>query len=246
MREVAPFGAFGAIGEPTIFGNPDLTITNITNLDLRYEIFPNSGEVFAVSAFYKKFTDPIVSTYRFAGNPQFTWSNTEEGELYGAEIEVRKNLDFITPALEEFDVSANVAYINSSVTIDERECELSRDVDPNFECERQFAGQSPIVANVNLSYTNVDQGWDAILAYNYFDDRLSSVGAVGTPDIFEAGRGQLDLSISKKLNGFKTTFRARNLLNPDYRNFSDFQGQEYIFRNYRRGIEFSFGVSYSM
>ena len=246
MREVAPFGAFGAIGEPTIFGNPDLTLTNITNLDLRYEIFPNSGEVFAVSAFYKKFTDPIVSTYRLAGNAQFTWSNVPEGELYGAEIEVRKNLDFITPALEEFDVSANVAYINSNTKIDEEECLRSLDVDPNFECERQFAGQSPVVANVNLSYTNSTRGWDAILAFNYFADRLETVGAVGTPDIFEAGRGQLDFSISKKLNGFKTTFRARNLLNPDYRRFSDFQGQEYIFRNFRRGVEFSFGVSYSM
>jgi hypothetical protein len=246
MREVAPFGSFGAISLPTLFGNPDLTITNITNLDLRYEVFPNAGEVVAVSAFYKKFTDPIVSTYRFAGNPQFTWENTDSGELYGAEIEVRKNLDFISPAMEEFNVSANLAYINSSVTIDERECELSRDVDPDFDCERQFAGQSPIVANLNLSYTNTEKGWDGILAYNYFDDRLASVGAVGTPDIFEKGRGQLDFSLSKKINGFKTTFRARNLLNPDFRRYSDFKGQEYVFQNYKRGIEFSFGVSYSM
>jgi len=246
MREVAPFGSFGAIGEPTLFGNPDLTITNITNLDLRYEVFPNAGEVFAISAFYKKFTDPIVSTYRFAGNPQFTWENTASGELYGAEIEVRKNLDFISPALEEFNISANMAYINSSVTIDELECELSRDVDPDFDCERQFAGQSPIVANLNLSYTNAEKGWDGILDYNYFDDRLASVGAVGTPDIFEKGRGQLDFSLSKKINGFKTTFRARNLLNPDFRRYSDFKGQEYVFQNYKRGIEFSFGVYYSM
>ncbi len=246
MREVAPFGAFGAIGEPTVFGNPNLNITNITNLDLRYEIFPRAGEVFAVSAFYKKFTDPIVSTYRFAGNPQFTWTNTAEGELVGAEIEVRKNLDFITPAMEEFNVSANLAVINSSVTIDERECELSTEVNPDFECERQFAGQSPLVANFNLSYTNADRGWDAILAYNYFDDRLSSVGAVGAPDIFEAGRGQLDFSLTKKVNGFKTTFRVRNLLDPDYRQFSEFQGQEYIFGNFRRGVSFSLGLSYSM
>ena len=246
MREVAPFGAFGAIGEPTVFGNPNLTISNITNLDLRYEIFPRSGEVLAVSAFYKSFTDPIVSTYRPAGSLQFTWENVDEGELLGAEIEVRKNLDFISPALDEFNVSANVAYINSGVTIDERECNDSRDVDPDFECERQFAGQSPLVANLNLSYTNLDKGWDAILAYNYFDDRLTLVGGVGAPDIFEKGRSQLDFSISKKTNGFKTTFRARNLLNPVYRNFSDFRGQEYIMNNFRRGIEFSMGISYSM
>jgi TonB-dependent receptor len=246
MREVAPFGAFGAIGEPTVFGNPELTLTNITNLDLRWEVFPRSGEVLAVSAFYKTFTDPIVSTYRPAGNPQFTWVNVDEGELYGAEIEVRKDLDFLSPKMEDFNISANFAYINSSVSVDERECELSRDVDPDFDCSRQFAGQSPIVANANLSYTNPESNWDAVLAYNFFADRLASVGAVGTPDIFERGRGQLDFSLSKKIQNFKLTFRARNLLNPDYEQFSEFNGQTYVFRNFRRGVTYSFGASYSM
>lgn len=246
MREVAPFGSFGFIGDPTVFGNPDLSLTQITNLDARWEIFPNSGEVFAVSAFYKSFRDPIVQTYRFAGNPQFTWVNVDEGELYGAEIEVRKNLDFVSDNLQDFDVSVNFAYINSSVTIDEKECELSRDVDPDFDCKRQFAGQSPIVANANLSYTNSEKGWDGILAFNYFDDRLAAVGAVGTPDIFERGRGQLDFSVSKKINNFKLTFRARNLLDPEYQRFSEFKGTDYVFRNYRRGRRLSVGVSYSM
>ncbi|PSR13318.1 MAG: hypothetical protein DA408_03925 [Bacteroidetes bacterium] len=246
MREVAPFGSFGFIGDPTVFGNPNLNLTRINNFDIRYELFPNAGEVLAVSAFYKQFNDPIVQTYRFAGNPQFTWVNTDKGNLYGVELEVRKNLDFVSSKLDDFSVSANFAYINSQVTIDERECALSREIDPEFKCERQFAGQSPIVANFNLSYTNADNGWDAILAYNYFGDRLTAVGAVGAPDIFEKGRGQLDFSLSKEINNLKISLRARNLLDPNYRRFSDFNGEEYVFSNYRRGRELSFGLSYSM
>ena len=69
---------------------------------------------------------------------------------------------------------------------------------------------------------------------------------MGAPDIFEKGRGQLDFSLSKQVNGFKTTFRVRNLLDPDYRQFSDFQGQEYVFRIFRRGVQFSVGISYCM
>lgn len=245
MREVAPFGSLGFIGDPPTFGNPNLKTTRITNLDVRYEIFPKAGEVLAISAFYKHFVDPIVVTFRSAGSPQYTWENTEDGELYGAEIEVRKNMDFLTPALEDFSVSANFAYINSNVKIDEKECQDSQDVDPNFECERQFAGQSPFIANVNLSYQNT-KDLDVILAYNFFGDRLTAVGQVGTPDVFEKGRGNLDFSISKKFNRLKATFRAKNLLDPNYRRFTEFNGQEYIFRNYTRGREFSFGLSYSL
>jgi len=111
--------------------------------------------------------------------------------------------------------------------------ELGREVDPDFSAERVFNGQSDFV-------------WDAILAYNYFSDRLQSIGAVGSPDIFEQGRSQLDLSVSKQINRFKVSLRARNLLNPDYRTFSDFQGQEYIFSQYTRGREVSVGVSYGL
>lgn len=63
MWEVVFFGVFGVIGEFIIFGNFDLMLINIINFDLCYEIFLNSGEVFVVSVFYKKFIDFIVFIY---------------------------------------------------------------------------------------------------------------------------------------------------------------------------------------
>lgn len=246
MREVAPFGSFGFLGEPTVFGNPDLQLTNIDNYDLRYEIFPNAGEVLAVSAFYKQFTNPIVTTFRLSGEQQFTWTNSESADLYGLELEVRKSLKFLGEKFQNFTVSSNLAIIQSSQQIDEREVELGREVDPNFSAERVFNGQSDFVANANLSFRTPESGWDAILAYNYFSDRLQSIGAVGSPDIFEQGRSQLDLSVSKQINRFKVSLRARNLINPDYKTFSDFQGQEYIFSQFTRGREVSLGVSYGL
>ena len=246
MREVAPFGSFGFLGEPTVFGNPNLQLTNINNFDLRYELFPNAGEVVAVSAFYKQFTNPIVTTFRLSGEQQFTWTNSESADLYGIELEFRKSLGFIGETFQNFTLSSNLAIIQSSQEIDAREVELGREVDPEFSAERVFNGQSDFVANANLSFRTPETGWDAVIAYNYFSDRLQSIGAVGSPDIFEQGRGQLDLSVSKQINRFKLSFRARNLINPDYKTFSDFQGQEYIFSQYTRGRDLSFGVSYSL
>lgn len=246
MREIAPFGAFGFLGEPPVFGNPDLQLTSVDNYDLRYELFPNAGEVLALSAFYKRFRNPIVTTFRISGDQQFTWTNSESADLYGLELEARKSLGFLGDKFQNFTLSTNLAVIQSRQFIDAQEVANGRDVDPNFSAERPFNGQSPFVANANLSYATPASGWDAMVAYNYFGDRLQSIGAVGTPDIYERGRGQLDLSVSKQIENFKFSLRARNLLNPAFESFSEFDGQTYIFQSYERGQEISFGVSFGI
>ncbi len=246
MREIAPFGSFGFIGDPPVFGNPDLTRSRVNNIDLRYELYMKPGELFAVSGFYKLFKDPIVRTFRPAGNPQFTWVNTTDANLFGGEIEFRKSLDFIAPSLQNLSFSGNLAIIFSEVALDPIELEKNRDVDPDFPATRPFAGQSPLVANANLNYTNRDAGWDAILAFNYFGDRLFTTGVEGTPDLYERGRPQLDLSVSKKFGNFQLKLRARNILNPDYETYSEFNGEEYIYSRYQRGREVSLGVSFGI
>ncbi len=246
MREVAPFGAFGFLGEPPVFGNPGLRLTSVDNYDLRYEIFPQAGEVLAVSAFYKRFRDPIVTTFRLSGDQQFTWTNSESADLYGLELEFRKNLGFVTSALSNFTVSSNFALIDSKQLIDEQEYITSLNIDPEAQRERQFNGQSPVVINANLSYTTPESGWDAIIAFNYFGDRLQGIGAVGSPDVFERGRSVLDLSLSKKIQNFTVSVRGRNLLNPKFESYSTFNNQEYLFQSYEQGREVSVGISYGM
>ena len=246
MREVAPFGSFGFIGEPPVFGNPDLTLTSIDNYDLRYEIFPNAGEVVALSGFYKHFRDPIVVTFRNAGEQQFTWTNSETASLYGVELEFRKSLGFIGSSFTNFTFSSNLSYIQSVQDIDEQEYENALDYDPDFPRTRQFNGQSPWIVNANLGYATQESGWDVFASFNYFADRLTSIGAVGASDIFERGRSTLDLNLTKKVNNITFSARARNLLNPQYETFSEFKGAEYIFSSYERGRELSLGISYGL
>lgn len=249
MRELAPFASFNGV-DPDVVGNVDLQLSTIDNFDLRYEIFPETaGEVVSLSAFYKQFTNPIVVTFLpgGGGNQQFTWTNTESADLYGIEFELRKSLGFISPRLSNFTVSNNLAVIRSNQDIADRECEQGLSLNENFVCERPFNGQSNFVINANLSYrTTGDNPWDAIIAYNYFSDRLQSIGRPGTPDIFEQGRSQLDLSVSKEIKNLKISLRARNLIDPDFRSFSTFLGQEYDFTRYQRGRTFSLSLSYGI
>ncbi|MEM1356657.1 MAG: TonB-dependent receptor [Bacteroidota bacterium] len=246
MREIAPFRATSFAGEVPVFGNPELGLTSIDNYDLRYEIFPEGGEVLAISAFYKQFRDPIVTTFRRAGSQQFTWTNSDRATLYGVELEIRKKLSFLSEKLQNFTISGNMALIESEQDVDPRIVEEALPIDPDFSATRTFSGQSPFVANLNLSYTNVDAGWDGVIAYNYFGKRLNSIGAVGAPDIFEQGRSQLDISMSKKINNLRISVRARNLIDPEYKFFSEFKGTEDIFGLFRRGRDFSLSIGYSL
>lgn len=248
MREVAPFGAFGFLAEPPVFGNPDLQLTTIDNYDIRYEIFPNAGEVLAASVFYKRFRNPIVQTFRLSGEQQFTWTNSESASLYGLELEARKDLGFITTALQKFTLSANFTLLESDQLIDQEEYDNIVETfgEENAIRERPFNGQSNIVTNANLNYVDPDTGWEGIIAFNYFGDRLQGLGAVGTPDVYERGRSQLDVSLSKQVGNWKFTARARNLINPPYESFSTFNDEEYIFRSFERGREFSLGISFGI
>ncbi|MDX1666576.1 MAG: TonB-dependent receptor, partial [Saprospiraceae bacterium] len=245
MRELAPFASFEFIGDAIFIGNPNLDRTRITNADLRWEIFPAAGELFALSAYYKDFDDPIVQAFTNVSNPEYRYVNVDQARVYGLEIEMRKGLGFIADDLSNFKFSSNMSLIRSSVDIPESELMVRRLYNPGTDDTRPFQGQSDFIVNAALAYLDRDRGWDAALSFNIFGDRLAVVGQEGTPDIFEQSRGQLDLTISKDLAEFLSVrVSASNLLNAKYRTSSDFKGQEFVYRNYLLGRTFGLSVSY--
>lgn len=186
MRELAPFASFDLLGGFPIVGNPDIDRTNVMNFDVRYEIFPNAGELFALSAFYKDFTNPIVMELDVATDqPQYQYINTNSGRLYGFEVEFRKQLGFIISALENFKFSTNFTYTNSRVDLSEQEYQTRRTLDPSIKSYRPFPYQSPYLVNMMLVYENNQSGWDAALYANIAGARLAANGSGAAPDIYE-------------------------------------------------------------
>ncbi|MEX0662055.1 MAG: carboxypeptidase-like regulatory domain-containing protein [Balneolaceae bacterium] len=186
MRELAPFASFDLLGGFPIVGNPDITRTNITNTDLRYEIYPAAGEVFAVSVFHKSFSNPIVLELDVATDqPQYEYINTNSGRLYGFELEFRKNLEFLSSYLSNYKFSTNFTYINSRVDLSDQEIEVRQQLDSSIKPYRAFPFQSPYIINVMLSYENPERGWDGAIYANAFGPRLAANGAGAAPDIFE-------------------------------------------------------------
>ncbi len=117
FRELSPFAFYDFELNAQVVGNNQVKRTKITNLDLRYEIYPQSGELITVGVFYKKFKDPLEYYFNRTGpaTNTFNVANTDEANAYGAEFEFRKKLGFIGQGLKNFTVTGNFSYIHSRV-----------------------------------------------------------------------------------------------------------------------------------
>jgi len=221
FRELAPFGFYDFERRLVVTGNPNLKEASILNLDLRYELFPENAQLFSVSAFYKKFNNPIEQTVNNAGIGTFiiTYTNATSAQNYGVETEVRKNFGFISSRLEKLVAWANLAYIYSKVQTD----------DEANPIDRPLQGQSPYVINMGLSYTWENLGLSTTLLYNRIGERIAEVGDAGEgiPDIYESSRNLLDFQISKDFLQ-KGNIRL---------NVSDILNQSFIFYQNPEGTE---------
>jgi len=167
--------------------------TFIHNVDVRYEWFMGKGQSINLSGFYKHFTNTIELTSVAAGGvQQFTYSNGKKAFIAGAELEIRKNLGFITKKLEDLVFTTNFSYAFSQVDL--------RGVKNNSSDElvRPMQGQSPYVVNVGLSYQHPKIGTGVSMLYNQVGDRLYATGEVGNNAWYEHFRPLLDFQISQR------------------------------------------------
>ncbi|RBL92979.1 TonB-dependent receptor [Chitinophaga flava] len=188
FRELANFRYYDYDNEFLIQGNEYLKRSVATNGDLRWEMFPGAGEVISASVFYKKFKDPIEQTND--GNNILSYSNAESATDYGAEMEFRKRLNFISPAslFDNLVFYANAAYIYSKV-------ELPGVVAADKQTPLQ--GQSPYLINSGISYAAPNNSFSVNLLYNRIGQRLRFRGTNAGLDTYEKPRDIVDFQISK-------------------------------------------------
>jgi outer membrane receptor protein involved in Fe transport len=220
FREIAPFLFYQFEYNLNIIGQPSLKTATIDNIDLRYELYPNKGELISLGGFYKNFKDPIEFVQQNAsGNLQFSYQNAPKAYSYGAELEVRKSFASlgVSRFLRNFSVNLNSSLIKSQVDMG---------TDPqviNFQRRyRPLQGQSPYVINTGLYYNDETRGYSVNLAYNVIGNRIFAVGSTLFPTWVERPRNAVDLQVSKSFkNNMELKLNVQNLLNAPYRIFQD-------------------------
>lgn len=242
FREIAPFSFYDFAEQVFTIGNPELERNLIRNFDLRFEYFPQAGELLSLSLFYKKFDSPIEEVFvpNSGGDNRIkTFQNAKSGaNNYGIELEARKNLGFIGKPFRYFSINTNVSLINSKV-------DLSGIGTTATNLERRLQGQSPYTINAGMYYDNPDLGTSINLSYNRFGKRISEVGLEGLSDIEENGRDVLDISIIQKLfRNFEVKLMVKDLLAQDYEYSQKVKGKEEMFKKINAGMGLSLGLSF--
>ena len=245
--EKAPFSTYDFETQTQLTGNPELQIVNIDNYDLRFEHFPNPGEIYSAGVFFKDFQRPIeLVTNPNAANIELTWENVERSVVYGVELEVKKALwrdeDQLAGPLS---AGVNFSYIISQTTIVEDELTQIRATDPSHKEYRPLFGQAPYIVNAFLSFSPDSTGWNVNLAYNLQGPKLFLVTKGGTPDVYDQPVGLLDFTVSKAIGEhFTIGAQARNILDAEIRRYYKFKDQEYDWQSFKPGRVFNLSLTY--
>lgn len=236
-----------------ITGNPNLKRSLIDNADIRYEIYPEAGQLFSVSAFYKHFSNAIESyRYDVLSTPDVSFFNTPKAYTYGLEFEGRKNLNFI----EESNFFKNTtAYVNLSLI----KSKVTNPTDQNYiDKTRPMVGQSPYVVNAGLQHSALDNKLNFNILYNKIGRRIVQASGVNFPSTWENPRDVIDLQVSYKVLKSKGEFKlnAGDILNQrsiiyfDYNGDKKYNGSvgnggDETFSSYRSGTNISLSFNYT-
>ncbi len=213
-------------------GNPFLGISDIVNADLRWEWYPTETDSYSIAVFYKDMTDPIERVVQpasgTAGNSR-TFQNSDQAELYGAEIEGKKEFVLTDDYNQTLFVSFNAAYIESEVT--------ARNQD-----NRPLQGQPEYTANIVLGYDNLSAGHQLTLLFNHNGESIADVGVSGAPDVYLEPRGELNLVYRYDISE-SATLRARveNILNAEV----EYTQGGLVFQRYEKGTTFQLGLDWA-
>ena len=256
FKELAPFEYVSPTGRVTK-GNPDLKHSENYNLDLKWEMFPTSKELFSVATFYKQINNPINLAQTRGSSGNFIYENTgEKAHVYGLELETRLGLIHSESAEKpNVDVVLNATkmWFNQ---------DLLKEFQYNNKIQTDLQGAAGFIANaaLNLS-TNKENLFSATLTGNYSSDKIFALGVpedfensdrLFNNEIIEKGFAALDIVLSRKIKkSIEIKLSGKNLLNPKIEQTQEIKplsGEAFtaVVSSYKKGVNLSLGVKISL
>lgn len=223
-------------------GNPDLKPSDNYNADLKWDFYLSGSELFSIGAFYKYIKNPISRIEVASAGGFLSYENiADHAMVAGAEVEFRKDL-FSRKTAEEihkltFGVNGAYTYTHAKVSL------------ATVSTGSQLEGAAPWIVNSDLSYQLQKGKYNltSTLVFNYFSDRIYTIGTEGFQDIMEKGIPTLDFVLSAKMgNRFSLSMKAANLLNASHQltRKGNADNREVVLSKYKKGVDLSLGISY--
>ncbi len=224
LRELSFFQYYEPEKRTFVSGNR-LEATNIQNVDLRYEFFPSSDEIFSISGFYKQFKNPIeLQIVNSQANPNnvlnLSYVNLKSAVDYGLELNFRKSFAFINQSsakLKNLFLSGNFTYIDAKVEYDADVFIRTADgglITQSASRDRNLYGQAPYIINGSLLYQGKKFGINT--SYSRTGERIIFGSNLDEFNEYEKARDVLDFQVYYrflKKNNAEIKFNAVDLLN---------------------------------
>lgn len=225
-------------------GNPDLKPSDNYNIDLKWDWYLSPSELFSVTGFYKYIKRPISRIEIASAGGFLSYQNiADHATAAGVEVELKKNL--FSRQLQNNGLSKLSFGVNGAYTYTCAKVPLASDPTGS-----QLEGAAPWIVNADLSYLirKGTNSFSTALVLNYFSDRVYTIGTQGYQDIIENGIPTLDFVASTQIGKhFSVSLKARNLLNSTHqltRKGND-SNEEIVLSKYKKGMDFSIGLSCS-
>ncbi|MEZ5055163.1 MAG: TonB-dependent receptor [Chitinophagales bacterium] len=247
FREIAPFAFDDFNTKYSIIGNPELKNATVHNTDIKFEYYPSNSEIISISAFYKKFMNPIESKAVVGtSGSTFSFANAYQSDVAGVELEVKKS--FLTAKqyfFQHLGIMANFSYVYSKVKLGDEKVGQSDN--------RPLQGQSPYTANAGIFFEDKELGLQANIMYNVIGKRIAYVGTDDNPDIYEMPRHQLDFNIQYRFKkNVEISLAANDLINQSVLYLQDGNNdkkwnrkKDQIFQEYQPGQSITLGIKYN-
>lgn len=222
FRETSFFGFFDNELDGYISGE-QVVSTIVDNVDLRLEWYPSPGEIISLTGYYKYLDRPIelIEDPSLPNRGYYVFANMESAQNMGLEMEVRKNLTFIsnTDWLSKLFVSANGTLLKSTVKVlgpweTVTEGGVTQRIQKKYpDQDRPLLGQSPWLLNLGLGYWGDVYGVTA--SYNARGYRTNLAAANLEAVEFELAPRQLDAQLYARFFNKKAELKLNmaNILN---------------------------------
>lgn len=234
--EMAPFLYQESYGSAQLRGNADLQNSYNYNVDLRYELLNDKGDMLSATAYYKYLDEPIERVQMLAGGASVhTFRNADNGMAAGIELEIRKTL---TEALR---VGVNGTYMYTNVKLPDGGVYTNK--------ERALQGASPYLVNADITYSprfGDNRQLNLALLYNLQGPRIHAVGISGLGDITQRPVHTLDMAASYRFcERTELKLQLTDLLNRPLIFEQDVPqtGRSIEVERYRTGMGFELGIA---
>ena len=245
-----PFMSFTGISEE-IFGNPYLVPSEVYNADIKWEFFPNTGELFSATIFGKFIIDPINKTTFGGLDGQYVTANTGDwAYVYGIELDGKK--DMYNAGGHKVFAAANISLMTTQTELDKTK--MREETEYNFTANfndtvSALQGAAPFIANASVGYSKRwnDNSISAVAVYNYTSDRLYAFGQDNVGDEYFLALNTLDFIVKTKFKKLGIDLSAKNLLDTEYTRVARNrikEDKDHIIRQYKKGISFSISLKY--